>query len=142
VRRKALTQSIPAVPDTGDARRALERQVVGVRFARYEQAMEAAERALEAHRYDRALAEYNVALQVQPDDAVAKAAVERTRRLTQSTRADDRPHVTAKVKPAVAPAPRETEGVNKVTDALRSLSPAAGHVADTLRTWSERGRSK
>jgi len=148
--------------EASDARTALNRQPVRVRFLRYEQAMQAASRALEVYRYERALSEYNVALQLQPEDEVAKARLERVRQLALKGVAEERPHVAAKITPAAVtrvqagggekrvesvegPSPnltREEEATGKATAALRAFSPVAGHVAETLWKWSEHWGAK
>jgi hypothetical protein len=141
---QSVTLNVSTPVETHDARLALQGQKVAVRFARYEQAMEAASRALETYRYRRAVAECNVALQLHPEDPLARAALERARRFAPGTHAD-RPHVTAQAEPTVRAASADAkpdEAAEKVAEALRSVSPVAGHFADTLRKWSERLGSK
>lgn len=95
------------------------------------------EQALKDARYDDAVKAYTAALRLEPDDKVVQLSFEQAKKLAQK-KAGMPPHVAAKVGPeAKTDAERR-----RFTDVLRSYSPLAGSVAETLTKLAEHSAKK
>lgn len=131
----------PEVPQQREAELLLEQGKRDLEFKQYDRAQDAFRKAqtLLSHptqdaRLRKELSEYQEKAEV-----LARSSNSGTVRAGSPT---EPTHVAAKVQPFAAEATPDHETLSKATAALQAFSPAAGHIADALRIWSERWKAK